>query len=145
MAFFFGMVGLMLWLGLDMVLGAFIAGVFIPIFFIYVGSTEDIEALLSWSVLKLSLQIVGIMILLRIISSMVYLTQLGLKNTLMLAMGDSMPLTFLLAIATIGKEANAISPTEYSVFVIAGMIASVSMMTLIKGVIQYGRVDKAVK
>ena len=158
MAFFFTMVAIMIWLGLDMVLGAFIAGMFIatlfeyktelphklsslgfgfliPIFFIYVGSTVNFKALFSPNILLLSLQIAGIIVILRMISSMVYLSQLGLKNTLMFAMGDSMPLTFLLAVATIGKESNAITTNEYYALVIAGIIVSISMMTIIKIVI----------
>ncbi|MDD4950249.1 cation:proton antiporter [Sulfuricurvum sp.] len=157
MAFFFTMVGMMIYLGLDMVLGAFIAGMFIanffeyktelphklsslgfgfliPIFFIYVGSTVNLKALFSPSVLLLSLQIVGVIVTLRVISSMIYLSRLRLKNTLLFALGDSMPLTFLLAVATIGKDANAISSTEYYALIISGMIASISMMTIIKTV-----------
>ena len=158
MAFFFTMVAIMIWLGLDMVLGAFIAGMFIatlfehktelphklsslgfgfliPIFFIYVGSTVNFKALFSPDILLLSLQIAGIIVALRMISSMIYLSKLGLKDTLMFAMGDSMPLTFLLAAATIGKESNAITVNEYYALVIAGIIVSVSMMTIIKIVI----------
>jgi Kef-type K+ transport system membrane component KefB len=136
MALFFAMVAMMIYLRLDMVLGAFMAGMFIatffehktelphklssmgfgffiPIFFIYVGSTVNLKALVSPDILMLSLEIIGIMVALRVISSMVYLKKLGLKNTILFAMGDSMPLTFLLAVATIGKEANAIRETEY--------------------------------
>ena len=165
MAFFFTMVAIMIWLGLDMVLGAFIAGMFIatlfehkielphklsslgfgfliPIFFIYVGSTVNFKALFSPDILLLSLQIAGIIVILRMISSMVYLSQLGLKNTLMFAMGDSMPLTFLLAVATIGKESNAITANEYYALVISGIIVSISMMTIIKIVINSNRIKR---
>jgi Kef-type K+ transport system membrane component KefB len=158
MAFFFTMVAIMIWLGLDMVLGAFIAGMFIatlfehktelphklsslgfgffiPIFFIYVGSTVNLKALFSPDILLLSLQIAGILVTLRVISSMIYLSKLGLKGTLMFAMGDSMPLTFLLAVATIGKEGNAITTNEYYALVIAGIIVSISIMTIIKIII----------
>ena len=160
MALFFGMIGLMIYLGLDMVLGAFIAGMFVatffehkvdlphklsslgfgflvPVYFIYVGSTVNIDALISPDILFLSLQIVGIMLILRIISSMLYIKELGFKNTLMFAMGDSMPLTFLLAVATIGISAHAISEQEYFALVIAGMIASVVMMSIIQLVTHY--------
>ena len=165
MAFFFTMVAIMIWLGLDMVLGAFIAGMFIatlfehktelphklsslgfgfliPIFFIYVGSTVNLKALFSPDILFLSLQIAGIIVALRMISSMIYLSQLGLKNTLMFAMGDSMPLTFLLAVATIGKESNAITANEYYALVISGIIVSISMMTIIKIVINSNRIKR---
>ncbi len=162
MAFFFTMVAMMIYLKLDMVLGAFIAGMFvatffehktelphklssfgfgffIPIFFIYVGSTVNLNALFSLSVLREAVAIVAIILILRIISSVVYLKKLGIKNTLMFAMGDSMPLTFLLAVATIGKEANAIAQTEYYALIIAGLIASVTMMTIIKIMANFNR------
>ncbi|MDD2906906.1 MAG: cation:proton antiporter, partial [Sulfurimonas sp.] len=112
-------------------------GFLIPVYFIYVGSTVNMQALFSADVLFLSLQIVGIMLALRVISSMLYLSELGVKNTLMFAMGDSMPLTFLLAVATIGIGANAISSQEYNALVIAGMIASVVMMSIIQLVTYY--------
>lgn len=167
MAFFFTMVAIMIWLGLDMVLGAFIAGMFIatlfehktelphklsslgfgfliPIFFIYVGSTVNLKALVSPDILLLSLQIAGIIFILRMISSMIYLSKLGLKSTLMFAMGDSMPLTFLLAVATIGKESNAITTNEYYALVIAGIIVSISMMTIIKIVMNSNRIKSVV-
>lgn len=160
MALFFGMIGAMIYLGLDMVLGAFIAGMFvatffehkkelphklsslgfgflIPVYFIYVGSTVNMDALFSPEILLLALEIVAVMVVLRLISSMLYLKELGLKNTIMFAMGDSMPLTFLLAVATIGISANAISQNEYYSLVIAGMIASVSMMSIIQLVTHY--------
>ncbi len=50
-----------------------------------------------------------------------------------------MPLTFLLAVATIGKEANAIAQTEYYALIIAGLIASVTMMTIIKIMANFNR------
>ncbi|MDD2789372.1 MAG: cation:proton antiporter [Sulfurimonas sp.] len=160
MALFFGMIGAMIYLGLDMVLGAFIAGMFvatffehkkelphklsslgfgflIPVYFIYVGSTVNMDALVSPEILLLSLEIVAVMVVLRLISSTLYLKELGVKNTIMFAMGDSMPLTFLLAVATIGISANAITQTEYYALVIAGMIASVSMMSIIQIVTHY--------
>jgi Kef-type K+ transport system membrane component KefB len=160
MALFFAMIGAMIYLGLDMVLGAFIAGMFvatffehkkelphklsslgfgflIPVYFIYVGSTVNLDALFSLSILLLSLKIVGIMVAIRIASSMIYIKELGVKNTLMFAMGDSMPLTFLLAVATIGISAHAISSEEYYALVIAGMIASVAMMSIIQIVTYY--------
>ncbi len=162
MAFFFAMIGLMISLGLDMVLGAFIAGIFIttffkhkvdlphklsslgfgflvPIFFIYVGSTVNLEAMINPEIMLLALQILGIMLAIRIISSMVYLQKLGLKGTLMLAMGDSMPLTFLLAIATIGEETKSIGSNEYYALVIAGMIGSIIMMSTIKLIIMFDK------
>jgi Kef-type K+ transport system membrane component KefB len=154
-ALFFMMIAMVLYLGLDVVLGAFIAGMFIatffphnhelhhklssvgfgvlvPIFFVYVGSTLSFSALSNENILSQALTIVGILVLLRAISSLVYLSHLGAKNTFLLALGDSMPLTFLLAVATIGKEANAINDVEYYALIIAGMIAAITMMSLIK-------------
>ena len=154
-ALFFMMIAMVMYLGLDVVLGAFIAGMFIatffphnhelhhklssigfgvlvPIFFVYVGSTLSFDALSNGEILIQALLIVGTIVLLRVVSSLVYLSHLGIKNTFLLALGDSMPLTFLLAVATIGKEAHAISDTEYYALIIAGMVAAITMMSLIK-------------
>ena len=53
-----------------------------------------------------------------------------------------MPLTFLLAVATIGKESNAITANEYYALVISGIIVSISMMTIIKIVINSNRIKR---
>jgi Kef-type K+ transport system membrane component KefB len=150
------MIGLALWLKIDMVLGAFFAGIFIssffrhkidlynkllslcfgffaPIFFVYVGSTLDISLFFVPDVFEKSLLIIGLLVGMRVIASFVaFYSALKLKNTILFALSDSMPLTFMVAVATIGVNANAISKYEYFSIILASMMDAVVIMTTIK-------------
>lgn len=156
MALMFILVAGMLYLKIDVVLGAFLAGTFIatyfkhktelpeklssfgfgflvPIFFIHVGSTVSLDAFSDYSILQMALFLSGVMIGIRMISSMVaYSGYLGFKNTILFALSDSMPLTFMVAIATLGFEADAITHDEYYTFIVASMGSSIFLMILIK-------------
>ncbi|MDD5716211.1 MAG: cation:proton antiporter [Sulfuricurvum sp.] len=156
MALMFIMIAVMLYLKIDVVLGAFLAGVFIatyfkhktdlpeklssfgfgflvPIFFIHVGSTLSLDAFSDTNILLSALFISGSMITIRFVSSMVaYSGYLGYKNTILFSLSDSMPLTFLVAIATLGYEASAISHDEYYAFIVASMGSGIILMILIK-------------
>jgi len=156
MALFFAMIAIMLYLKIDMVLGAFFAGMFIaaffahkkdlhdklssfgfgffaPIFFIYVGSTLKLDVVLSPDILKSAMFLIVCMVSIRFIGSFIaFYTHLGLKNTILFAMSDSMPLTFMVAVATIGLHSNAIDKLEYSSIVVASMLDAIVLMLGIK-------------
>lgn len=168
MSLMFILVAGMLYLKIDVVLGAFLAGTFIatyfkhktelpeklssfgfgflvPIFFIHVGSTVRLEAFADPMILQMALFLAGTMIGIRMISSMIaYSGYLGLKNTVLFALSDSMPLTFMVAIATLGYQANAISHDEYYAFIVASMGSGIFIMILIKILYHffYGKNDK---
>lgn len=161
MALFFGMIALVLWLGIDMVLGAFFAGIFLssffrekknlhnklhslcfgffaPIFFIYVGSTLELKTLFMPQILNKALLIIVLLITIRLIASFIaFYGALKFKNTLLFALSDSMPLTFMVAVATIGLTSKAISKHEYFSIILASMIDAVLVMTLIKILFYY--------
>lgn len=156
MALMFIMVAVMLYLKIDVVLGAFLAGTFVaayfkhktelpeklssfgfgflvPIFFIHVGSTLALEAFTDMKILQLAFFIAGAIIGIRLISSLVaYSGYLGLKNTILFSLSDSMPLTFTVAIATLGYQAQAITHDEYYAFIVASMGSGILLMILIK-------------
>ncbi len=156
MALMFIMVAMMLYLKIDVVLGAFLAGVLIttyfkhktelpeklssfgfgflvPIFFVHVGSTLSIDAFTDPATLKLALFIASAIIGIRLVSSLVsYTGFLGLKNTILFSLGNSMPLTFMVAIATLGYDANAITRVEYNAFIVASMGGGIFLMIMIK-------------
>lgn len=156
MALMFLMIAVMLYLKIDVVLGAFLAGVFIatyfkhkkelpeklssfgfgflvPIFFIHVGSTLSLEAFTDTKILYMAYFIASAIIGIRLISSFVaYSGYLGWKNTILFSLSDSMPLTFTVAIATLGYEAAAISHDEYYAFIVASMGSGIFLMILIK-------------
>jgi Kef-type K+ transport system membrane component KefB len=152
----FTMVALMITIGIDEVLGAFLAGLFlafffkhkmdlheklssfgfgffIPLFFIYVGSTLPVEAFMDINVIKLSLFISGMIILIRLIGSLAaYTSYFGLKNTILFSLSNSIPLTFLVAIATLSYNTGAITDSEYYAIIIAGLISAIVLIIVIK-------------
>jgi len=166
MALFFIMVALALWLKIDMVLGAFFAGIFLssffrhktslydkllslcfgffaPIFFVYVGSTLDLRTLFMPIVLKKALLIILLLVGMRLIASFIaFYGALKLKNTLLFALSDSMPLMFMVAVATIGMTANAISKLEYFSIILASMMDAIIIMTTVKIIFNFFEMKK---
>ncbi|WP_263832705.1 cation:proton antiporter [Sulfurospirillum oryzae] len=156
MALFFILLALMQWLEIDMALGAFMAGIFIanffahkkelphqlsafgfgllvPFFFIFVGTTLDLNLIFSANILTHALWIVVAMVGARLASSFAaYYSYLGFRSTVLFSLGDSMPLLFLVAIATISVKNGAIGEEEYASFIVAALIEGIVIMTLIQ-------------
>lgn len=140
---------------LEIALGAFIAGAFIttffnhkkdlehklsgfgfglliPIFFIYIGSTFDLNLLFDFNVLKNALFVFIAMIALRLCCAGVFLKKFGAKNTLLFALSHSMPLTLLTATATLSYNASIISQTLYSALILTALLEAVLVMSVIR-------------
>lgn len=156
MAIFFILLATMQWLEIDMSLGAFMAGIFIsnffahkkelphqlsafgfgflvPFFFIYVGTTLNLSLALTPSILLNALLIVFAMVASRMISSFIaYYSYLGFKSTVLFSLGDSMPLLFLVAIATLAMNNGAINTDEYTSFIVAALMEGILIMSLIQ-------------
>ncbi len=167
-ALFIVLIAIMSILHIDMVLGAFFAGIYIsnffehkkdlphtlhkvgfgflvPIFFIYVGTTMDLNIIFSAEILSHSLLILAALVFVRVVSSyLAYSSHLNPTETFLLALGDSMPLTFIIAIATIAYEAALISKNEYLSLIVAGMLSGIIIMSLLKFLIAYLYEKKAV-
>jgi Kef-type K+ transport system membrane component KefB len=165
-ALFIVLTSIMNFLNIDMVLGAFFAGIFIanffehktdlphtlhkigfgflvPLFFIYVGTTLDLNLIFSAEILSNALLILLALVFVRTVSSFVaYSSYLGAKATFLLALGDSMPLTFLIAIATIAYSGKQISQNEYLSFIVAGMLSGIIIMSLLKFIIHLTKVKE---
>lgn len=160
---FIVLIAIMHSLKIDMVLGAFFAGIYIanffahkkelphilhnigfgflvPIFFIYVGTTLDLNFIFSYEIMSHAILILFSLVIVRTISSfLAYHNFLEAKDTFLLALGDSMPLTFLIAIATIAYEGELISKNEYSAFIVAGMLSGVIIMTVINLILYFSK------
>ncbi|AHJ12600.1 cation:proton antiporter [Sulfurospirillum multivorans] len=153
---FFVLIATMQWLDIDMVLGAFIAGIFIsnffahktelphqlstfgfgflvPLFFIFVGTTLNLETVFTKTIFTHALWIVLAMVGIRMISSFVaYYSSLKFWDTVFFSLSTSMPLTFLVAIATIAMKNGAIGEEEYASFIVASLIEGIVIMILIQ-------------
>ena len=155
MGILFILVGVMLYLHLELAFGAFLAGIFlptffdhkhelpqklssygfgffIPIFFIYIGSSFDLHSLLTKGLLLEAVAITVVMIVMRIISATVFIKSNGLKNSLLLALSHSMPLTILIAMATLAYNTKTIDKISYDAFILASLFQVIIVMIIIK-------------
>ncbi len=155
MAIFFLLIAIMLFLNLEIAFGAFIAGIFIsaffqhkeelpeklssfgfgfliPLFFIYIGSTFELSALFSKGLILNALLITALMIGARVISSFVFIKMLTLREVFLFGLSQSMPLTLLIAVATIAYNSRSIDHFTYLSFVLASILEVIIVMTLIK-------------
>jgi len=149
---FFIVIVLLYNIGIDVVLGAFVVGVFlktffehnkleyklapfgfgflITIFFVHVGASLDIK-LLSLKMLMDSLLIVFLMLLIRILASFVFFSILKIKSILF-GISLAMPLTLMIAISALAHQNNTISDYWYNVLVVAAIMEVIVVMVGIK-------------
>jgi Kef-type K+ transport system membrane component KefB len=155
MSIFFVMIAVMLYLHLEVVLGAFIAGVFIktffehnqdlphklehfgfgwlvPIFFIWIGTSFELNSLLLDNLIQTSFIITFGMISIRVISSLLFIKNIGFKGSTMMALSHSMPLTLLIAVATLALHNNSISQFFYYAFILSAILEVIVSMVSIR-------------
>jgi len=154
-ALFFILIAIMMYLHLDVVLGAFVAGMFITsffyhnielehklspfgfgflitIFFIHVGSGFDLTMLLNEELILKTFFILSIMILIRVMSSFIFIKIIGKKESILLGLSLSMPLTLLIATATVAYDGKSIDLLHYNAFVLASILEVVLVMLFVK-------------
>jgi len=159
MALFFFMVAIMYILHLETAFGAFIAGIFIatffehkeelphklgtfgfglliPIFFVHVGSTFKLEKLQDFTLVKSAILVTFIMIAIRFISSTVFYKELDIKQRALFSLAHSMPLTLLIAIATLSYESKTINEQNYYILILASLFEVIISMVAIKSINQ---------
>jgi len=152
---FFLLVGAMLYLDLELAFGAFLAGIFIPtffehkhelpeklasygfgflipIFFIHIGSSFHLDALSIEGLISKAIFIAVIMIVMRVIASLVFIKEVGLIDSILMGLSHSMPLTLLIAMATLAYHANSIDQLHYYAFILAALFQVIAVMIVIK-------------
>jgi len=157
MALFFILIAVMLSLGLELALGAFIAGIaisaffhhekaleekmsslgfgfLVPLFFIHVGASFDLNALPLEGVVSGALLITVLMVVSRLLAAIVLRGISGSKDALLVALSLSMPLTLLVAVATIGYETKLVDLLTYYQLILASIFEILLSMTLIKAI-----------
>jgi transporter, monovalent cation:proton antiporter-2 len=160
MALFFSIIALMLYLNLEIAFGAFVAGTFIatffdhkkdlphklasfgfgflvPTFFVHIGSTFKLNAIFIDGVVRDALLIVTVMTLFRAVSASVFLNLLGFRKTLLYALSHSMPLTLLIAVATIAYKSGGINENFYFSFILASLTQAIIVTICIKILMGY--------
>ena len=155
MALFFLFIVVMIALHLELALGTFIAGVaisaffhhkheleekigafgfgfLVPLFFIHVGTTFDLTALKLPGVVSGALLIVTLSLVIKIIAAFVLKKYLSTLEIILTALSLSMPLTLLVAVATIGYETKYITLIDYYALILAAITEILIGMTAIK-------------
>jgi len=155
MALFFLFIVVMISLHLELALGTFIAGVaisaffhhkheleekignfgfgfLVPLFFIHVGSTFDLTALKLPGVVSGALLIVGLSFAIKIAATFVLKKYLSTIEVFLMALSLSMPLTLLVAVATIGYHTKYITLIDYYSLILAAILEIVIAMSAIK-------------
>ena len=155
MALFFLFIVVMIALHLELALGTFIAGVaisaffhhkheleekigafgfgfLVPLFFIHVGTTFDLTALKLPGVVSGALLIVTLSLAIKIVAAFVLKKYLSTLEIILTALSLSMPLTLLVAVATIGYETKYITLIDYYALILAAITEILIAMTAIK-------------
>ena len=155
MGIFFLLVGAMLYLELELAFGAFLAGIFIPtffehkhqlpeklasfgfgflipVFFIHIGSSFDLNALTMDGLIYKAFLITLVMVSMRVVASLVFVKRLGIIDSILMGLSHSMPLTLLIAMATLAFSANSIDQLHYYAFILAALIQVIGVMVTIK-------------
>lgn len=155
MGIFFLFIGVMLYLHLELAFGVFLAGIFIPtffehkkhlpeklssfgfgflipIFFIHIGTSFHLDAFFIEGLISKALMIALLMISMRVIASLIFVRELGLKDSILLGLSHSMPLTLLIAMTTLAYTAHSIDKLHYYAFILASLFQVISVMTTIK-------------
>ncbi|MDQ7046202.1 MAG: cation:proton antiporter [Sulfurovum sp.] len=155
MSLFFILIAVMLSLELELALGAFIAGIaisaffhhekeleekmsslgfgfLVPLFLLHVGASFDLNALPLEGVISGALLITFLMITSRLLAAIIFKGIAGSKDALLVALSLSMPLTLLVAVATIGYEAKLLDLLTYYQLILASIFEILISMTIIK-------------
>jgi len=155
MGVFFIMIAIMKQLHLELAFGAFIAGLFIstffhhkheleekmssfgfgflvPIFFVNVGASFGLENIFIPEVIVTTGILLGLMFIIRALAAYTLVSLIGKKNALLSGLALSMPLTLMIAVATIGVEKNMISYYDYYSVILASLLEVIISMLGIK-------------
>ena len=160
MGIFSLLVAAMLFLKLELAFGAFLAGMFIPtffdhkhelpeklasfgfgflipIFFIHIGTVFHLEQLMTQGLITKAFYIALVMISMRVLASFVFIKELNFIDSILMGLSHSMPLTLLIAMATLAFSAKSIDELHYYAFILAALFQVISVMIVIKLINNY--------
>ncbi len=142
-------------LHLELAFGAFIAGLFIstffhhkkqleskissfgfgfliPIFFIHVGSSFNYAYFIS--AIGIAIKIMVVMLIIRLLASLSLIKLLNKKELILISLSLNMPLTLLVATATVGYRAGIMQESEYNALILASILEVIFGMIAIKAI-----------
>ncbi|WP_291492049.1 cation:proton antiporter [Desulfurella sp.] len=145
-------------LGIEPILGAFISGFIlslslqeneniktsfgiigngflVPIFFIHVGLSFDLSAMMSLNMIKEACLVAIVIVLVRYMSSFVLLfSDFKLKEVFIAPIGISFPLTLLVAVSQFGKSFGILDAKGASMLVLSAMLTSFIYSNVFKSI-----------
>jgi Kef-type K+ transport system membrane component KefB len=154
------LIGIMDIFGFEMALGSFIAGffvsnffthkegllvhrfsslgfgIFIPIFFIDVGTNLNLDNFKDIYFLLDVLKIILITIAIHLISVTIFFNKLKKQELFLFALSHSMPLTLLIVFSTIGVKMEVLDTYEYNVLIAAAIVEVILSFSIIKFILQ---------
>jgi Kef-type K+ transport system membrane component KefB len=98
-------------------------GFLIPVYFVVTGMTFDIDSLLTAGGLALAALFLGLLLLTRGASALLWLQELGPRSTASLALFAATGLPLIVAIVGIGSARGAISDSVGASLIGAGMVS----------------------
>ena len=117
-------------------IGSFGYGFLIPVFFIEVGLRFDIFSFMQKEVLLGAISIVIMILIIRAFGAIPLLfSGFSLKEVLSFPFATSMPLTLLVAIATLGLETHTIDQKYASMIILAALISGIFYPWLFKFIV----------
>lgn len=151
----FLLVGIMIYLKLELAFAAFIAGMFIPtffqhkrelpeklesfgfgflvpLFFIYIGMTFDLKALMMDGMVQKALMVTFLMITIRLLAAQVFTPTMGWRDSLRIGLSHAMPLTLLIAITSLAYESHSIDKLHYYALILASLFEVIIVMVAVK-------------
>ena len=161
MAIFFLMITVMMYLHLEVAFGAFIAGTFIttffeehnkqlphklehfgfgwlvPIFFISVGASFELDAIFTEGLVLKAFLITFAMIAIRFVASTLFIKDMGWNKFFMIGLSHSMPLTLLIAVTTLAYNNHSIDQEYYYAFILAAILEVLIVMIAIRILSQF--------
>ena len=118
-------------------------GFLIPIFFIEVGLNFNLFELLQEEILKKALMLTVIIFAIRFITSIFLLfSNLKLKELILVPLGLSIPLTLLVAIATIGQHINLLSKEDASAIILTAVLTGLIYPWIFKMLVKYLKIKE---
>ena len=118
-------------------------GFLIPIFFIEVGLSFNITDLIKIEILKKALLLTLIIFFIRVVSSIfLTFTNVKLKELILVPLGLSIPLTLLVAIATIGLQINLLSKEDASAIILTAIFTGLIYPWFFKLIVKHLKIKE---
>ncbi|WP_457623544.1 cation:proton antiporter [Persephonella sp.] len=122
---------------------AFGYGFLIPIFFIEVGLQFDIFQLIKPEIILNALLLTGIIFFIRAVSSLLFtFSGFNWKEIFLIPFSLSMPLTLLVAIATIGLEVEMLDKEQASIIILSAVFSGLIYPWLFKIIVKKLKIEE---